>query len=381
VEANYRRALALCEQGKQTPYVFSAQLGLWAHYQLSAQYETALPLGERLLALALETQKPKQLAEAHRVLAATTFRLGRLDMARNHAEQVLALQCQEPTNYDFLQGYGRDPAVHATSTLGWILWYLGFPDQARARSQEALVMARARPDAYNLALCLVFAAEVHRCRREAHLTREYAEAAIEVSREQGFPIYLAWGTALQGWVLAGQGHYDEGITRIQQGMAAYAATGSALGRPDFLGLLADAYAMAGQVHAGLESLTEALALAQASGEQLDSAALYRLKGELILRQSGEARRPRAGHEEAEACFREAIAIARHQGARSLELKAALSLAGLWRQQGRLAQARDALAGIHGTFTEGTDTADWQEAKALLDDLARQDGTAAARTPE
>lgn len=381
VEANYKRALALCEQQKQTPYAFSAQLGLWAFYQLRAQYEIAYPLGERLLGLALETQKPKQLAEAHRAIGATVFRLGKLDMARKHVEQVLALQRPDPPVYDFLMGYGRDPAVHATSTLGWILWYLGMPDQARTRSHEALAMARTRPDAFNLALCLVFAAEVHLCRREVQLTREYAEAAISVSGEQGFPIYLAWGTVLLGWALAEQGNHAQGIAQIQRGIAAYHETGAALGQPNLLALLAHAYGEAGQIQAGLDALAEAQALAEATGERLDEATLYRLKGELILQQSSQAPFPPTGSDEAQACFQKAIAVARDQGARSLELQGALSLAGLWRQQGKLIAARDALAAIHGSVSEGADTADWQQAQTLLDDLTRKIGTTPVPSPE
>ncbi|MGE8367918.1 adenylate/guanylate cyclase domain-containing protein [Cupriavidus sp.] len=362
VEATFRRALALCEQGGQTPSFFSAQLGLWAFYQLRAQYTVALPLGERLLAMAQETQKPGQLAEAHRVLGATTFRLGQPGTARTHMEAVLSLQRPDPSAYDFLLGYGRDPAVHATSTLGWILWYLGLPDLARTRCQDALVLARKRPDAFNLALCFVFAAEVHQCRREVQLTREYAEAAIAISGEEGFPIYLAWGTALQGWALTEQGRLEEGIAEIRQGLAAYEATGAALGKPNFLALLAEALGRAGDFQAGLDVLAEALALTEDTGERLDEATLHRVKGELILQC-----RTLTGHDEAEACFHKAIAVARHQGSRSLELQAALSLARLWRTQGKMSAARQALAPIHGSFSEGFDTADWQQAKALLDD--------------
>ncbi|GAB7550132.1 adenylate/guanylate cyclase domain-containing protein [Cupriavidus sp. CuC1] len=368
VEATYRRALALCEQGGQTPYFFSAQLGLWAFYQLRAQYKVAQPLGERLLGMALDTQKPEQLAEAHRVLGATTFRLGQLSVARSHMEQVLALHRPDQPAYAFLLGYGRDPAVHARSTLGWILWYLGLPDLARTRCHEALALAKQRPDAFNLALCLVFAAEVHRCRREVQLTREYAEAAIAVSGDQGFPIYLAWGTVLQGWALAEHGRHEQGIAQIHQGLTAYEVTGAALGRPNLLALLAEAYRTAGDLHAGLEALTEALALTEETGERLDEATLHRLKGELILQQSSVGSRAFAGREDAEACFHKAIAVARDQGARSLELQAALSLAQLWRRQGKMDAARQTLTAIHGAFSEGFDVADWQQAKALLADL-------------
>jgi len=368
VEATYRRALALSEQGGQTPYFFSAQLGLWAFYQLGAQYQVALPLGNRLLDMAMHSQRPNQLAEAHRALGATTFRLGQLSVARGHVEQVLAQQSPETPAFDFLAGFGRDPLVHAVATLGWLLWYQGLPDQARARSQQALSLARERPDAFNLALCLVFAAEVHQCRREAQQCREYAEAVIAVSGEQGFPIYLAWGTVLQGWALAEQGSHEEGIARIQQGIAAYASTGATLGRPNLLALLADTLGKTGQCEAGLDLLAEALALAENTGERLDESTLHRLRGELLLRQSATEPATADGQEEAEACFRRAVTVAREQGARSLELQAALSLARLWRQQGKPDAARQALSALHGSFAEGFDTTDWQQARALLTEL-------------
>jgi len=361
VEATYRRALALCEQGEQTSYFFSAQLGLWAFYQLSAQYKVSSPLAKRLMGMALRSQKPDQIAEGHRVIGATAFRLGHLEEARSHMEQVLALQCPVPTQYDYLMGYGRDPAVHAMSTLGWILWYQGLPDLARTHSQQALAMARQRPDTANLALCLVFAAEVHRLRCEAQQTSEYAKAAIAVASEQGFPIYLAWGTVLQGWEIAEQGNPQDGIARIRQGLSAYAATGASLGRPNLLAMLAEACGKAGQVEDGLATLAEAMAFVEDTGERIDEATLHRLKGELMLYLPNK-------EEEAEACFQKAIAVARHQGARSLELQAALSLARLWRRQGKPDAAREVLSPIHGTFTEGFDLADWQQAKVQLDQL-------------
>ncbi len=360
VESTYRRALALCEHREDTSYFFSAQLGLWAFYQLRGQYNVSSPLSKRLVGMALRSQKPNQLAEGHRVVGATMFRLGELEQARTHFEQVLALRRPEPPQYDYMMGYGRDPAVHAMSTLGWILWYQGWPDQARARCHEALAMARERPDTVNLALCLVFAAEVHRRRREVRETGEYAKAAIAVACEQGFPIYLAWGTVLQGWEMAERGNPAEGIARIHQGLTAYAATGASLGRPNLLAMLAEACGKAGKPEAGVDYLAEGLDFAHDTGEIIDEAALHRLKGELILQISPQR------EDEALACFQKAIEVARHQGARSLELQATLALARLWRHQGKPDSAREILLPIHRTFTEGFDLSDWNEAKVELE---------------
>jgi predicted ATPase len=242
------------------------------------------------------------------------------------------------------------------------------PDQSRARSEEALALARKSSDPFGLALCLIFAAELHQYRREVQLAREYADAAIALSSDQGFPLYLGWGTILRGWALAEQGSHEEGIAQIHQGLSAHEATGAALGRPRLLALLANAYGKAGQAEAGLGVLSKALALVTSTGERFTEPILLRLKGELILMLSGDEAGSSTRAKEAEACFQAAIAIAHDQGARSVELKGALSVARLWQRCGKTDAARSILAGIHGTFTEGFDTVDWQDAKVLLEEL-------------
>jgi len=368
VEATYTRALALSEQSGETPQLFSAQLGLWSLYFLRAQLRTAQALAERLLGLAQDSQEPEQLAEAHRVLGATVFRLGEITMARTHVEQALALHQPDRQPYGSLVRYLRNPAVHMRGTLSWILWHLGFPDQSCACSEESLSLARRSSDPFALALSLIFAAELRQYRREAQLAREYADAVIALSSDQGFPFYLGWGTILRGWALAEQGSHDEGIAQMQQGLSAQEATGTALHRPRHLALLADAYGKAGQAEAGLRVLDEALKLVDKTGERFDESMLLRLKGELILLLLGDdpgSSARAATVNEAEACLQQAVAVAHDQGARSLELQGAMSLARLWQRGGKSDAARSMLAEIHGTFTEGFDTVDWQEAKALL----------------
>jgi len=193
------------------------------------------------------------------------------------------------------------------------------------------------------------------------------EALLALAREHGFPFFLALGAIRQGWVLAGQGQVDEGIAQIHQGLAAYRTTGAEVLRPDWLALLGEAYRTGGQSEEGLNALAEALELVQKTGGCNREAELYRLKGELTL-QSKEGMK--SGVEaEVEACFQKAIAVARHQSAKSLELRAVMSLSRLWQQQGKKAEARQLLAEICGWFTEGFDTKDLQEAKALLEELA------------
>jgi tetratricopeptide (TPR) repeat protein len=358
----------LCEQGAKTPQSFSAQYGLWSFYYLRAQFSTARALADRLLAFALVTQEPEELAEAHRVLATTMFRMGEIKIARTHAEQALALHKADQQSYSSLLRYAQNPAVHMRSTLGKILWYLGSPDQACARSDEAMTLARQVADPFALALSLIFAADLHRCRREVKLSRKYADAAIALSSDQGYPLYLAWGTILRGSALSEQGSHKDGIDQIKEGLSAYEATGAVLGRPTLLALLAAAYGKSGQAEAGLCVLSEAIALANTTGECFDVPMLLRLKGDLIQLHSSSHFCLAAHDKEAEACVQEAIGVAHRHGATSIELQIAMRLARLWQRQGKGDSARLELAEVHGRFTEGFATADWQEAKTLLETL-------------
>ncbi len=185
---------------------------------------------------------------------------------------------------------------------------------------------------------------------------------MTIATDQEFPQYFAQATLLRGWALAESGQREEGITQIHQGLAASRATGATRDRPYYLALLAEASAQVGQTAEGLEALAEALATLAKSTVRWWEAELYRLRGELLLQHSV------AQPGEAEACFHQALAVARRQQAKSLELRAAMSLSRLWQCQGTRAEARPLLAEIYDWFTEGFDTADLKEAKALLDAL-------------
>jgi predicted ATPase len=209
---------------------------------------------------------------------------------------------------------------------------------------------------------------LHQFRREGQLFQEQAEAAITLSTEQGFPHWLAVGTLLRGWALAAQGQGAEGVAQMHQGLAARRAAGAELGRPLLLALLAEAYRGMGQAEEGLALVAEALAVVNNSGERHWEAELYRLKGELLLEQGGTRRQANGNRQpwgEAEACFHQALDIARYQQAKSWELRAAMSLSRLWQRQGKRAEARELLAPVYDWFPEGFDTADLQDAKALL----------------
>jgi predicted ATPase len=258
--------------------------------------------------------------------------------------------------------YGEETGIISQAYIGRSLWLLGYPDQAVRLSHAGVLLAQELKHPPSLAFALTWAATVRQNCREAHTTQEQAEALIALSTEQGLAIWVAYGTVLQGWALAQQGQWKEGIAQMRRGYAAWRATGAEVDVPYFLVLLAESYGNVGQVNEALELLATASPVVD-KGERYWEAELYRVKGELLLACS-------AGHEaEAEACLRQALDIACNQQAKSLELRAAMSLSRLWQRQGKRAEARELLTPIYGWFTEGFDTADLCDAKALLAALA------------
>jgi adenylate cyclase len=280
-----------------------------------------------------------------------------------HFEQGIAL-------YDTQQGHlqafssGADHGVVCLSYLAWTLWLLGYPEQALTRSCEALTLAQESSHAFSLAFALNYTSLLHGWRREVQFTKERAEAVITLANAHGFIHPLSVGMIRRGWALAKQGAVAEGIGQLSQGLATIRDTGTALPLSYHLALLAEAYTRGGQVDAGLHVLAEALEHVDKTGERGLEAEIYRLKGECLLAQTGKRRKGR----EAEESFRQALDVARHQQAKSLELRAAMSLSRLWQQQGRHAEAYQVLAEIYGWFTEGFETPDLQEAKVLLEAL-------------
>ncbi len=373
VERAYTRARELCRQVGESPELFPVLWGLWRFYLVRAEYQTARELAEQCLSLAQRDHDPALLLVAHHALGITVYFLGEVTLARAHLEQGMALyDLQQHQHLAFR--YGMDLGVWCLSYGAWPLWLLGYPEQALQRSQEALTLARQLAHPLSLAAALSYAAIVHYFRREWHAAQEQAEAGMALSSERGFPQFFAVGMMTRGWALALQGQGEEGIAQLHQGLAAFRAAGAELDRPRSLTLLVEAYGKRGQIEEGLTILAEALATAHNTGERWWEAELHRLQGELLLQSNVQG--PMSNVEkmalgthsparEAESCFQQALAIARQQQAKSLELRAATSLSRLWQQQGKRAEARELLTSIYGWFTEGFDTADLQEAKGLL----------------
>jgi adenylate cyclase len=258
---------------------------------------------------------------------------------------------------------------------------LGYPDRALKRVHEALIFAQQLSHPHSQAIALGWTAFLHQYRSEAQAARQRAEAVIRLSTERNFPFWLAWGTIMRGGTLAEQGQEEEGIAQMRQGLAAWQATGTEELRPYWLALLADACGKVRKVAEGLAVLAEALDIVHIIGERFYEAELYRLKGELTLQQftvqgsKFKVENPQSTfcnlQLEAEECFLKAIEIAQKQQAKSLELRASTSLARLWQQQDKRTEAHKMLSEIYNWFTEGFDTGDLQEARALLESLESQ----------
>jgi predicted ATPase len=374
VEHAYTRARELCRQVGETPQLFPALLGLSVFHMVRAEYQTARELGEQCLSLARRVQDPALITATQSVLGMILYNLGEFPLARAHAEQGIALyDPQQPRSW-------LDHGVSCLWSAASALLLLGYPEQALQRSDEMVTLAQELSHPSSLGFALYFAAGLRQFRREAQAAQGRAEAAIALATEQGLPSWLANGTVQRGWALAVQGQGEAGIAQLHQGLAAHRATGEEVARPYALALLAEAYGKVEQPKEGLTALAEALALVDQTGERFYEAELYRLKGQLTLQkfqvssfkfqvENSLGSSVQSLESEAEECFHKAIEIARRQQAKSLELRAVMSLSRLWQQQGKKEEARQMLAEIYGWFTEGFDTQDLRDAKALLAELA------------
>jgi len=360
VEQAYARARELCRQVGETPGIIPVLRGLLAFYRVRADFQTARELAEQFLSLAQTPEYSAFLVDAHEELGVTLFQIGELGPSRAHLEQAIAIYDPQQSHSAALAP-GHAPAVLCLSHAAWALWLLGYPDQALKRCQEALTLAEELSHPFSIVFALNFAAVLHQFHRERQAVKEQSEAVIALSTEHGFPFWIAGATVRQGWALAMEGETEEGIAQMRQGLAAWQATGAEIGVPHYLALLAEAYGQAGQAEEGLSALAEALVSVDNTGQRSWEADLYRLKGELLLMQGDDA--------EAEASFHKAIQVARQQDAKSWELRATMSLSRLWQEQGKREEARQLLAEIYDWFTEGFDTSDLREAKALLEELS------------
>jgi predicted ATPase/class 3 adenylate cyclase len=358
VEQTYTQARELCQRLGETPQLFPVLWGLARMHDIRGELNVGRELGEQLLTLAERVQDPALVLEAHHELWANLFDLGELSPALTHTERGIELyNPQQHRRHAFLYG-GHDPGVCGLRHAAMMLWLLGYPDYALRRSREALALARELSHPFSLGFALYYSAWVHQQRGERQAVEERIEATITLATEQGLTRWALQAAVLKGWLLAQQGKGQEGILQLCQG-----ATVAVREQSHYAALLAEAYGKEGQTKEGLRVITEELARVHITGGRFYESELHRIKGELLGTQAV------ADEEQAETCFQKAIEVACSQSAKSLELRAVMSLSRLWQAQNRKTEARQLLAEVYGWFTEGFDTADLKEAKTLLDELA------------
>src|SRR5262245_32522318 len=361
VEHAYLHARECCGEEGEPAQLFTVLQGLWLVYTARAELRRAYEQGEQLLHLAQCQQESTLILEAHRALGTSLFYVGELATAWTHLERGIAHYEAQQHRILTLR-YGPDPGMACLAYTAWILWLRGYPDQALERIRTALNLAQQCTHPFCRVFVLTFAVMLSQCRREPQAVSSQATANLTLAHQHGFPFLEAWAMVLQGWGLAEQGRGDEGIEQVCQGIMAYRATGAELYRPYFLGLLAEAYGRRKRPDKGLEALDEALTLVDRTEERFHESEFYRLKGQLLLARSMD------NHPAAEACFQRALSLARRHQAKSLELRVAVNLSQLWQQQGKHDRARRLLGKLYAWFTEGFDTGDLKEARALLDEL-------------
>ena len=372
----YSRARELCQQLGESDKNFQVLFGLCVICVVRSEHERALEIAKQMLPLGERSQDPVELLQANWVLGLIHHYLGELTPSLEYLERTIGFYDQRHYRSQLFL-YGADAGVLTRAYTARVLWLLGFPDRAREMVREAAALAEKVRHPMSLAVTMSAAVTLDASCGDERQAQAGAEELISFSNEQGLPFYSSVGHMWRGWALAMQGRDKEGLTELGDGLARYRAVGSELARPSYLALLAEALSEAGQPIEGLKVLAEALAVAERTGERFYEAELHRLKGELLLMQLTAGKGPKStatgltrGDERpaisaAETCFLRAIAIAQQQDARAWELRAVMSLHRLRMRQAKSKESLSLLKAIFDWFTEGVDTADLREARALL----------------
>ncbi|MBM3224651.1 MAG: tetratricopeptide repeat protein, partial [Candidatus Tectomicrobia bacterium] len=369
VEQTYARARKLCQQVRDLFQLSQTLWGLWGFYLVRGELDTARDLAQQLFTLTIRRDEPALLLEVHRRLGTTTFYSGEIGTARAHLEQGIArYESQSPQMVVTHHALISDPGVLCRAFLAHTLWLLGYPEQALAQNTAALAQARALAHPFTLALALFYSTRLYQCLGDGESAEVHAEALLTLAREQHFSQWLLEGALLYGGALVAQGRFVEGIAHLHKSLDAWRETAGRLGAPWYLALLAQAYGLAGQPEQALHWLREALEVVEMTGERWWEAEIYRLTGEYLLQAHTQAHTSPPGAalwDEAIRHVYNALALAREQQVRILELRAAMSLSRLWQQQGKRVAAGQLLSSVLHWFTEGHRTPDLQEARACL----------------
>ena len=362
VDHAYSRALELCQQMGESPHIFPVLRGLQLFYLSRGDRQKARDLAEQMLTLAESLQDAVFLLGAHFALGQTLFLSGKVTAALPHLEEGIALY--DPQQNQSLLWAGAHAGVQCLGYAAWALWGLGYPDQSLKKASKAIALAQELNHPFSLSFALFCAARIYQPLRQVQATHERVEALHELATEQELSYYLTLANIYRGWVLFERGQKEVGLDMLRRGIDAKRASGVASGQLHFLSVLAEACGKAGQPEEGLAAVEEALKVFRETEDYLEVMEPYRVKGELLLQSRGQGTEA-----EAEECFQQAIDIARSIEVKSLELRAAISLARLWQRQGKKAEAYQLLSEIYNWFTEGFYTKDLQEAKVLLGELS------------
>jgi predicted ATPase len=360
LEATYARAHTLCLETGLTEQVFPALFGRLRYCINRARYADAQGLAEEMLRLAERDANAGFLVCAHCALGWALLFQGKHTEALPHLERVVAVEATAELRSAVHRYVVVDPWVSSHLYLSLALWLLGFPERSAERSRQALSMAERLGHPFSLASALSYVSWLHQFRQDRERARTTAARALALGTENGFASVISWGRILCGWAVVEPGQCEPGLAEIRQGLEDLRLQAALRLRHEMLPLLAEASARAGRPEEGLKALAEALEFADATGETFLNAELHRLKGELLWQHDPNSVAA------AETCFHQALEVARRQQARSLELRAAMSLARLWLQQGKPQAAYELLAPVYASFTEGFQTHDLQRAAALLE---------------
>jgi predicted ATPase len=355
----YARARELWEQLGSPPEFLQVPYGQSRYHVNRGELDLAQRLDEDLLRLSRQRNDSGGLVLGHTSFGVSLFYAGRHAASRSHLEEAIA-QYDPISHRSLARQTGTRPNVQAQAVLGSVLFCLGYPDRALARSNAAIAEARRLAHPPSLAQSLANGARLLSLVGDNAVLGKWVDQLIAVTTAQGFAHWGAQGTIYRGWVKVMNGDLTEGISLLRSGSTASRATGAELWMPYYIALLAGACEIAGQIEEGLTLMDDALQIVKRTGERWFAAELYRHKGQLLQRQ-GQS-------EAAEELYHKALSIAEEQGAKLWELRAATSLARLRLDQGRQTEARDLLAPVYAWFTEGFATPDLKEAKALLDEL-------------
>ncbi|HEX4948498.1 MAG TPA: hypothetical protein VFZ34_17625, partial [Blastocatellia bacterium] len=366
----FNRARQLCQQMGDDPRFFAALSGVAAYHCIRAEYETGQGLCEQMMQLAEQSREPVLLAVASTFWAIAHLYQGNLVSAQQQFERALSLDRRE-YHEAYLSVFNENVGISARRMHSYCLWTLGYADRALALAQESITVARQTAHPFSQGGAHLGTGTALALLRDWQSSEKEFEKVFALAEEYALGDLLNWATAWNALNLAYQEPTADALERARQALASLRVRGVMLPMTWLLASLGEVFELAGRYAEGLETIAEALALVERTGERCYEAEIWRIKGELLLRAAADNSEASGAQAEAEGCYHQAIEIARRQSAKAWELRATTSLARLWQQQGKQAEARQLLAEIYGWFTEGFDTADLQDAKALLEELHPQ----------